>query len=84
MTPFASTLILTLLALLGARLSFSAMRVPPGPRLVFRTGTHFLFLGLFLGPHLLDLLTQESVRQLFPLLGLALGWIGFLFGLQLN
>ncbi len=56
----------------------------PGPRLVFRTGTHFLFIGVFLGPGFLGLLSQDSIRQLFPLLGLALGWIGFLFGLQLD
>jgi hypothetical protein len=84
MDPFISTLILILVALLGARFSFSTLRVPPGPRLVFRTGTHFLFFGLLLGPHVLGLLTQESIRQLFPLLGLGLGWIGFLFGLQLD
>jgi hypothetical protein len=84
MDPFVSTLILILLALVGARLSFSTLQVPPGPRLVFRTGTHFLFLGFILGPHLLALLTQEAVLQLFPLLGMGLGWIGFLFGLQLD
>lgn len=84
MDPFLSTLILILLALLGARFSFSTLQVPPGPRLVFRTGTHFLFLGFILGPHLLGLLTQDAVRQLFPLLGMGLGWIGFLFGLQLD
>ncbi|MGW8267988.1 MAG: cation:proton antiporter domain-containing protein, partial [Longimicrobiales bacterium] len=84
MDPFLSTLLLILLALLGARFSFSTISVPPGPRLVFRTGTHFLFLGLILGPHALGLLTQDAIRQLFPLLGLGLGWIGFLFGLQLD
>lgn len=84
MDPFLSTLLLILLALLGARFSFSTISIPPGPRLVFRTGTHFLFLGLVLGPHALGLLTQDAIRQLFPLLGLGLGWIGFLFGLQLD
>ena len=84
MDPFLSTLLLILLALLGARFSFSTESVPPGPRLIFRTGTHFLFLGLVLGPHILGLLTQDAIRQLFPLLGLGLGWIGFLFGLQLD
>jgi hypothetical protein len=84
MDPLVSTLVLILLALLGARFSFSTLRVPPGPRLVFRTGTHFLFLGFILGPGLLGLLTQEAVQQLFPLLGMGLGWIGFLFGLQLD
>ena len=84
MDPIASTLILILLALVGARFSFSTLQAPPGPRLVFRTGTHFLFLGFILGPQLLSLLTQEAVQQLFPLLGIGLGWIGFLFGLQLD
>jgi multidrug transporter EmrE-like cation transporter len=84
MEPIVSTLILILLALLGARFSFSTSSIPPGPRLVFRTGTHFLFLGLILGPHALGLLTEGAIRQLFPLLGLGLGWIGFLFGLQLD
>ena len=84
MDPFVPTLILILLALLGARFSFSTISVPPGPRLVFRTGTHFLFLGLALGPHALGFLTEGAIRQLFPLLGLGLGWIGFLFGLQLD
>ncbi len=84
MDPRVSTLVLILLALLGARFSFSTIRVPPGPRLVFRTGTHFLFIGLVLGPNALGLLTEDAIRQLFPLLGLALGWIGFLFGLQLD
>jgi len=84
MSPIVSTLTLILLALVGARFSFSTLQVPPGPRLLFRTGTHFLFLGFILGPHLLGLLTQDAVRQLFPLLGMGLGWIGFLFGLQLD
>jgi hypothetical protein len=84
MDPRVSTLILILIALLGARFSFSTIRIPPGPRLVFRTGTHFLILGFALGPHVLGLLTQDAILQLFPLLGLGLGWIGFLFGLQLD
>ncbi len=84
MDPIVSTLILILLALLGARFSFSTDRIPSGPRLVFRTGTHFLFLGLALGPHFVGLLTEQTLEQLSPLLGLGLGWIGFLFGLQLD
>lgn len=84
MDPLVSTLVLILLALLGARVSFSNERVPAGPRLLFRTGTHFLFLGLALGPVGLAFLSAEAVVQLYPLLGLGLGWVGFLFGLQLD
>jgi len=49
MDPLVATLVLILLALLGSRLSFSTERIPAGPRLLFRTGTHFLVLGFLLG-----------------------------------
>lgn len=84
MDPLVATLALILLALLGARFSFSTRSVPAGYRLVLRTGTHFLFLGFLLGPTVLGLLSLEALDQLSPLLGLALGWIGLLFGLQLD
>ena len=84
MDPLLSTLILILLALLGARISFSEVRVPQGPRLLLRTGIHFLFIGFLLGPQALGLLSVDAVEQLFPLLALGLGWVGFLFGLQLD
>ncbi len=84
MDPLVATLFLILLALLGARFSFSPRRVPAGYRLLLKTGTHFLFLGFVLGPAALELLSAEALDQLSPLLGLALGWIGLLFGLQLD
>jgi hypothetical protein len=84
MDPLLSTLLLILLALLGARVSFSEVRVPQGPRLLLRTGIHFLFIGFLLGPQALGLLSVDAVEQLFPLLALGLGWVGFLFGLQLD
>ncbi len=84
MDPLLGTLILIAVALVGARFSFSTERVPEGPRLLFRTGTHFLLLGMALGPVGLGLLTPEATRQLFPFLALGLGWVGFHFGLQLD
>lgn len=84
MDPLVATLVLILLALLGARFTFSTQRVPAGPRLILRTGTHFLFVGFLLGPAALGLVSTAALGQLSPLLGLALGWIGLLFGLQLD
>lgn len=84
MDPLLSTLILIFLALVGARFSFSTENIPAGPRLVFRTGTHFVFAGFLLGPSALGLVTGPALEQLFPFLALGLGWIGFLFGLQLE
>jgi len=84
MNPLVGILVLILVALIGARFSFRATRVPEGPRLLFRTGTHFLVFGFLLGPAGLGLLTLEATRQLSPLLALGLGWVGFHFGLQLD
>lgn len=84
MDPLVSTLILIALALVGARVSFSTRAVGAGVTLVLRTGTHFIFLGLLLGPVALGLFDESAIRELYPLLALALGWIGFLFGLQLD
>lgn len=77
-------LVLIVLALLGARVSFSTERSGLGPRLLFRTGAHFVVVGFALGPSGLGLLTSEATEQLSPLLALGLGWVGFHFGLQLD
>lgn len=84
MDPLLGTLVLLLLALLGARFSFSTERVTGGPRLLFRTGIHFLALGFLLGPGGAGLLTEAATAQLVPFLALGLGWVGFHFGLQLD
>lgn len=84
MDPLLATLVLILVALLGARVTFSTARAPAGPRLLLRTGTLFLLVGFGLGPVGLGLLPQEATRQLFPMLALGLGWVGFHFGLQLD
>lgn len=84
MNPLIGALVLILLGLLGARLSFTVSRVPLGPRLIFSSGTHFLFLGFLLGSHVLNLLSRSVIDQLYPFLALGLGWIGLLFGLQLD
>ncbi|HEX7050257.1 MAG TPA: cation:proton antiporter [Longimicrobiales bacterium] len=84
MESLLGALVLVLLGLLGARLSFRTTRAPLGPRLFLSTGTHFLFLGILLGSHGLGLLSREIIGQLQPFLALGLGWIGLLFGLQLD
>ncbi len=84
MDPLLSALILILLALLGARVTFSTESIPTGPRLLFRTGTHFLAVGILLGPGVLGVVGEEALPGFTPLLALGLGWIGILFGLQLD
>lgn len=83
LSPLVGVLVLVLLGLLGSRLAFDPERAPPGPRLLLATGSHFLLVGLLLGP-VLGLLTLQVIGQLEALFALGLGWIGFLFGLQLD
>ena len=83
MSPLIGVLILVLLGLLGARVAFDPARTPLGPRLLLATGSHFLLLGFLLGP-LLGLLTLDVIEQLQPFMALGLGWIGLMFGLQLD
>ncbi|MCH7933116.1 MAG: cation:proton antiporter [Gemmatimonadetes bacterium] len=84
MDPLLATFILISVALVGARVSFSTANIAPGPRLLFRTGTHFIVIGFVLGPSVLGLVTREALEHLFPLFALGFGWVGFLFGMQLE
>ena len=84
MESLLPTLVVIVVALLGARVSFSTSATPLGPRLALRTGTPFLAVGFVLGPSALGLLTPEATEALFPLLALGIGWVGFHFGLQLD
>lgn len=84
MNPTLVVLLLVLIGLLGAQLSFSQRQVPLGPRIFVAIGGPFLFLGFILGPHLTAVLSQDTLELLTPLIALGLGWIGLLFGLQLD
>lgn len=84
MNPLLVVLLLALIGLLGARLTFARRRVPVGPRIFVAIGGPFLFVGFALGPHVLRVLSPQLIDQLTPLLALGLGWIGLLFGLQLD
>ena len=84
MNPIITVLLLALIGLLGAELTFSRRQVPLGPRIFIAIGGPFLFLGFVLGPHVAQFISQDTVVLLNPLLALGLGWIGLLFGLQLD
>ncbi len=84
MNPIVVVLLLALIGLLGAQLTFARRDVPLGPRISVAIGLPFLFVGFALGPHLLEVLSHDTVARLNPMLALGLGWIGLLFGLQLD
>ncbi len=84
MNPLLVVLLLALIGLLGAQFTFARRTVPLGPQIFLAIGGPFLFLGFLLGPHALHVLSLSTISQLTPLLALGLGWVGLLFGLQLD
>ncbi len=47
-------------------------------------GIPYILLGMFLGPYAFNLLDTDILGRLEPLISLALGWVGILFGIQLR
>jgi uncharacterized membrane protein len=50
----------------------------------FLSGIVYIFLSLFLGKKGLNVLSPDILEGFSPLINLGLGWIGFLFGFQLE
>ena len=82
MKQFFALLMIVLLAASGYHLSFRSLKVPLFARRFYLTGTEFLFIGMFLGPHFLNVLDIQTCDGLAPLSVFALGWVGLLFGFQ--
>ncbi|MGC9329520.1 MAG: hypothetical protein ACP5I1_17935, partial [Candidatus Hinthialibacter sp.] len=76
-----------LLLLLGASASHLALfrgRFSLGAQSLFMAGVEFLLIGLIAGPRVANVLSEEALHQLSPVLSLGLGWIGLLIGLQFD
>ena len=84
MNPLVGILLLLIIGLAGGRLSLSTWTGRLWPRLLAVTGMHMLLLGFVLGAHGVGLLSRDLLDHLDPFLALGLGWIGLLFGLQLD
>jgi len=82
--PLLVVLLLALIGLVGARLLLPGAQEAVGPRILIAIGVPFIFLGFLLGPHLARVISQTVLEDLTPLIALGLGWIGLLFGLQLD
>jgi hypothetical protein len=83
MRILVAVVILTVLALVGSRRALVPERAPFATRMIF-TGTEFIVIGLLLGSGFLDLIDELTLDRLRPFVCVALGWIGFLFGLQFD
>ena len=75
---------LILIAFLGSALFLRRMKVPASISFLFISGLVYIFLGVYLGEQGLNVLSSSVLDGLEPLISLGLGWIGFLFGFQLE
>lgn len=51
---------------------------------LFYSGTVYLFFGLLIGENGFDLLPAEIMSHLEPVINFVLGWVGFIYGFQLE
>lgn len=76
--------LLVIIAFLGSRVFFKRKKAFLPLSYFFFSGLVYIFLGLLLGERGLGILSLGVLEDLSPLVSLGLGWIGFLFGFQLE
>lgn len=76
--------LLILLAFLGSRLIVRRRHSVSPLNFLFLSGLIYIFVGFLLGDSFLHVLSHQVLQGLTPLISLGLGWIGFLFGFQLE
>jgi len=82
MTPLLGIIFLFILAYIGSFL-YERYHMATGWIKVFLySGSLNLLIGYLIGPHFFGLLSGEIIGKLYVLVGLVLGWAGFLIGLQ--
>lgn len=76
--------LLILLGFLGARLIVRRSSLLSPLTFLFVSGLVYIFLGFALGARGINVLNERVLTSLNPVISLGLGWIGFLFGFQLE
>lgn len=84
MKIIAGTLFIILITLVGSRKTFTKISLYIKEHHFFLTGTEFILIGYILGKNVFNFLETETINSLYPFLGLGLGWIGLIYGLQFN
>lgn len=76
--------ILILLAFLGSRFIYKGKKSVSPLHFFFVSGFLYILLGFYLGRHGINVISLEVLKGFSPIIGLGLGWVGFLFGFQLE
>jgi len=84
MKSFFAFGLLILIAFFGSLFIFKRKKILNPWNYILLSGFIYIFFGILLGKHVLSVLSFQVLRGLHPLVGFALGWIGFVFGFQLE
>ncbi len=85
MTPILGFLLVIIIALISKLVILPRMnQASPFVTGLAISGLPYIVLGMVLGPRAFDLLDSDILTRLEPLISLALGWVGILFGIQLR
>ncbi len=85
MTPILGFLLLVTIAFVGKVLISPRIRKnQPFLLALSASGIPYILTGVMLGPRGFNVLNDAILEALHPLISLGLGWVGFLFGIQLQ
>jgi Kef-type K+ transport system membrane component KefB len=84
MKTILSLLFFLVIGLIGSRGLVSRVHFSLPVSVLFITGIEFFLIGIVLGPHFLDFISIGVLDDLQPVIYLALGWAGLLFGIQIS
>jgi hypothetical protein len=85
MTPFLGLLLILAITFIGVRFfSRSTLLKTPLFSGFIVSGVPYILMGVILGPRIFNFLNTEVITNLKPLISMAIGWVGLLFGLQLR
>lgn len=84
MKTLAAFGILLLVGFLGSIKLFHKIKLSSPFSYLFYSGTVFIFFGLLIGENGLNLISREITHHLGPIIHFSLGWVGFIFGFQME
>jgi hypothetical protein len=85
MTPFLGLLLILVTTFIGVRFfgRSTVLKTPLFSGLIV-SGVPYILIGVILGPRIFNFLNPDVIIHLKPLISMAIGWVGLLFGLQLR
>jgi Kef-type K+ transport system membrane component KefB len=82
MTPLLGIIFLFILAYIGSFLYQRYHLATGWIKVILYSGSLNIVIGYLIGPHFFGLLSDVIIGKIYVLVGLVLGWAGFLIGLQ--